>query len=171
MTGDIALNDARMYSQINFAMNSARIIRVLTENREYNLTERQLVTNCESELILCCLKLWDTDSRSYSLKCYVEIHSELTKYEDKENKLEELNLLESKYKKVIDSLRTFRNKQIAHLDPMSWESFMGVSGGLKDIQNMLQEITHYLNSLPWLEGKELLGGFLEYDQIEADLRI
>ena len=60
MTDDLALNDARLYSQINFAMNSARIIRSLTENRKYNSTERQLVTNCISEIALCCVKLWDS---------------------------------------------------------------------------------------------------------------
>ena len=62
-----------------------------------------------------------------------------------------------------------RNQYIAHLDSTDIDNFLKPETDLKNVQDMLIDISKYINELPWV-GKEVIGGFLEYDQIKKDLR-
>lgn len=163
------INDLLLYSQVMSAMNSARIIRVLTDNRNYNNTERQVIVNSLNNLVLCSYKPLDKNSK-YNLKEFIEAHRQDIKNDKaRERLIIQLDEIENKHSETLEKLRVLRNQYIAHLDSTDIDNFLKHETDLKNVQDMLIDISKYINELPWV-GKEVIGGFLEYDQIKKDLR-
>lgn len=149
-------------------MNAARIMKSLGMNRDFNRTEREVITNMQGGMILNAAKIWD--GTGYNIKKFVKKSD--ANGDEITTLLLKLSELEVKHEVTIKNVKKWRNKLVAHLDNnINSTLFNNFDGDVADIQAMLKDVADFVSTASWYPEKNRPMKFLDYDQIERDLRL
>ncbi|MFZ2126518.1 MAG: hypothetical protein WAV04_03340 [Candidatus Microsaccharimonas sp.] len=157
------------YSQITFAMNAARIHKSLAMDREFNRTERELITYSQGVMIINAAKIWDRTG--YNIEKFIRQSN--AKDDEKGRLLKGALKIKTGHRVTIDKVKLWRNKLIAHLDKdmNTTEQFNEFDGDVSDIQMMIQDVADLVSSASWYPEKNRPMTFLDYDQIKSELKL
>jgi hypothetical protein len=171
MPSKVSAQHALFYSQITFAMNAARMVKVLLllNKDEINRTQREVVTFAQASMIINAAKLWDKSH--YSIKRHIDRHD--IRENERNQLLTDMNAIRKKHKNIIDRLLSWRHTLIVHLsaqltDQEFFEEFNNFE--IADFQEMIEDVVKLVSSTSWFYGSQALH-FLDYDSIATDLSV
>lgn len=166
----VNIQHALFYSQITLAMNAARIIKSLGLSRKYNRTEREVIAFAQLALIVNSAKIWDKSG--YNIRRFID-RKDINETERQKliNKLKEI---EKTHNETITHILKWRHELAVHLDNdlTTMKKFSEFDGSeIAEIQKMLHGVAKFVSSASWYPPKNRPMPFLDYEQIERELRL